>query len=245
MLQGVFDCDALDGVERKQTLQQVQSKVGSLGEHGLPRNLLLERKRPNVLPSTAGLDAVVVFHSWCTQNIEDEGKLVVICKHGSVSRPNAGSDTLTVLSREQWLAAQHLGQNASHTPHVNGFGVFLERKHDLRCSVPTRSNVFRHETRVVFSRGGRSRETKVADLEIAIGVKQQVGRLKITMQDIGRVHRLESTQRLVDEVLTVVVGKLLRTNDAVHVRLHEFLRFVNQCFCVRSRRDIPESDRPR
>ena len=43
------------------------------------------------------------------------------------------------------------------------------------------------------------------------------------MQHIGGVHRFQSAERLVDEVLTVVVGKLLCANDAMHVRLHEFL----------------------
>lgn len=43
------------------------------------------------------------------------------------------------------------------------------------------------------------------------------------MQHVGRVHRLEGAQRLVDEVLAVVVRELLCADDAVHVGLHELL----------------------
>ena len=37
------------------------------------------------------------------------------------------------------------------------------------------------------------------------------------------MHGFESTERLVDEVLAVVVGEFLRSDDAVHVGLHELL----------------------
>ena len=47
------------------------------------------------------------------------------------------------------------------------------------------------------------------------------------MQHIRRVHCLESTQGLVDEVLAVVVGELLSANDTVHIRLHELLHAVS------------------
>lgn len=44
----------------------------------LQRHLLLEWQRADVLASTAGLDAVVVFHGWRAEDVEDEGELVVI-----------------------------------------------------------------------------------------------------------------------------------------------------------------------
>ena len=43
------------------------------------------------------------------------------------------------------------------------------------------------------------------------------------MEDIGRVERFESAKCLVDEVLGVVVGKILCPNDSVHICLHELL----------------------
>jgi len=49
------------------------------------------------------------------------------------------------------------------------------------------------------------------------------------VEDIGRVHGFERTQSLVDEVLAVVVGELLRADDSVHVSLHELLNEINLC----------------
>ena len=96
----------------------------------------------------------------------------------------------TILAWEQRLAAQHLGQNTANRPHVNRLCVLLERKHNLRRTIPSRCNIFGHEARVVFGRGCRSGETKVADLQIAIGVEEQIGGLEIAMKDICRVHGL-------------------------------------------------------
>ena len=47
------------------------------------------------------------------------------------------------------------------------------------------------------------------------------------MEDVGGVHSLEGAESLVDEVLAVVVRKLLCADDAVHVSLHELLDEVH------------------
>jgi len=133
MLQSIFNSDALDGVEGKETLEQVQGQVRGAREHDLPRDLLLEWKRADVLASTARLDAIVVFHRWCSKDVKNEGELVVI-----------------ILAWEKRLPTQHLGKNAANTPNINGLGILLKREHNLRCAVPARSNVLSHEARVVF-----------------------------------------------------------------------------------------------
>lgn len=51
------------------------------------------------------------------------------------------------------------------------------REHDLRCAVPSRGHVFGHEARLAaigLCRHDAAGEAKVAHLEIAIGVEQQV-----------------------------------------------------------------------
>lgn len=40
-----------------------------------------------------------------------------------------------------------------------------------------------------------------AHLQVAVGVEQQVGRLQVAVDDVGRVQRLERAERLVDKVL--------------------------------------------
>lgn len=41
------------------------------------------------------------------------------------------------------------------------------------------------------------------------------------------MHRLQGTQRLVNEVLAVVIGQLLCTNYSVHIGLHELLNEID------------------
>lgn len=47
------------------------------------------------------------------------------------------------------------------------------------------------------------------------------------MKDVGRVHRLEASQSLVDEILTVIIRQVLRAYHAMHVSLHELLNEIN------------------
>lgn len=79
---GVLKClvngNTLDRIESEKLLKEVKSKVGGLGEHLLEWNLLLERKRADVLASSAGLDAIVVLHGRRTKDVEDESQLMVI-----------------------------------------------------------------------------------------------------------------------------------------------------------------------
>lgn len=49
------------------------------------------------------------------------------------------------------------------------------------------------------------------------------------MEDVGRVHGLERSQRLVDKVLAVVVRQILCSNDPVHVGFHQLLQSDQRC----------------
>ena len=42
----------------------------------------------------------------------------------------------TVPARKERSSAQHLSQNTSDTPHIDGASVFFEGKHDLWCTIP-------------------------------------------------------------------------------------------------------------
>jgi hypothetical protein len=43
------------------------------------------------------------------------------------------------------------------------------------------------------------------------------------MQDVRGVHSFQGAESLINEVLAVVVRKILCTNDTVHVGLHQLL----------------------
>lgn len=111
-------------------------------------------------------------------------------------------------------------------------GVHLERQHDFRSPVPSSRNVLRHQSGLLTRtriRTGTNRpcETEVAHFEIAVGVDEQVRWLQVPVHDIRRVDGLEGTEDLVDEVLAMVVGQGLCSDDPVQIGLHELLDEVD------------------
>lgn len=54
---------------------------------------------------------------------------------------------VVVPAREQGLAGEHLGKDASDRPDVDGLCVLLEGKHDFRRTIPSGGDVFGHEAR--------------------------------------------------------------------------------------------------
>lgn len=82
VLERLLDGDALDGVEGQQLLEEVESHVGRVGEERAEGHLLLEGKRPDVLARASGLDAIIILHCWRAEDVEDEGKLVVVWERG-------------------------------------------------------------------------------------------------------------------------------------------------------------------
>src|SRR4051812_47936458 len=107
------------------------------------------------------------------------------------------------------------GNMSKHT----GFSVTLEAQHDLRCTVPPGSNVLGHVPRVLLRiHGETSCQTKVANLELAVCVYQQISRLQISMEHVCRMDVLESAENLIDEGLKVsVCERLARADDGSQV----------------------------
>jgi hypothetical protein len=60
--------------------------------------------------------------------------------------------------------------------------IVSKAEHDLRCSVPARRNILRHESLVAcrfrvpttWTRGVAAREAKVADLELTISIDKEI-----------------------------------------------------------------------
>ena len=91
--------------------------------------------------------------------------------------------------------------------------VVCETQHDLRRPVPPRRDILSHEPLVrgcpalVVAAAGlvTSRQTKVTDFQLTVGVDEQVTGLQVTVEDICRVNVLQTAKRLVDEGLEVRV----------------------------------------
>ena len=106
---------------------------------------------------------------------------------------------------------------------LTGFGVALERKHDFRCSVPSCRNIFRHVSCVFLRVDAETPgQTEIANLELAIGVNEQVARLEITVQHVSTVDVLETAEDLVNEGLEVRIGQgLTGADDSSKIALHK------------------------
>ena len=73
-------------------------------------------------------------------------------------------------------------QKSKHT----GFGVALEAQHNLGRSVPPGSHILSHVPRILFGvHGEATGQTKIANLELAVCINEQVTGLEITVEHIG------------------------------------------------------------
>ena len=200
--------DSLERVQRQHFFQEVESQRVGVGENFAVGHLAHGRERPHVVLGSHRPDFREGGFVRSAENQQDLVELVDI-----------------VLAAEERFSPEKLGQDASCRPDVNGLGVVGEREHDLRRPVPSGGHVLGHKSSVllgVFQKPAGQPE--VADLELAVGVDEQVARLQVAVEHVGRVDVLEPTQHLVDEGLVVRVGqRLARPDDLVHVALHELL----------------------
>ena len=115
-----------------------------------------------------------------------------------------------------------------------GFGVTLETQHNLRSTVPSSSNVFRHVPRILLRINREtSCQTKIANLKLAVGVHQKVAGLQVSVEHVGGVNIFQAAEDLVDEGLEVGVGEWLAgSDDCCEIAFHEFLVYVSSCLGI-------------
>jgi hypothetical protein len=122
---------------------------------------------PSYIFAADSLDHVI---GWCPKKVCNDGELIDV-----------------VLAWEEWLSLQHLCEDAANAPYVNLHIIFLPCKHNLRCPVVASRDVARHLG--VLDTG----KSKVANLEIAVLVDQDVAGLQIPMDDPCRMDIFESS----------------------------------------------------
>lgn len=138
-----------------------------------------------------------------------------------------------VFSGEQWLALQHLCKDAACAPDIHLHVVLLPCKHDFGGSVVPRGDIARH-LRILYAR-----QTKIANLQIAVLIDKNVARLQVTVNNAGGVYIFQSAllesvanswnsgwlgthQNLVEEVLNELLLEGPRSEQAVKIGSEEF-----------------------
>lgn len=106
----------------------------------------------------------------CTQQLRNDRKLVDM-----------------VLSREERLSLQHLGEDAACAPNVDLHVILLPGEHDLGGTVISRGNVTSH-LRVL-----NTSQTEIADLQVAVFINKNVAGLQVSVDHTGGVDIFQST----------------------------------------------------
>lgn len=110
-----------------------------------------------------------------------------------------------------------------------GFCVTLEAQHDFRCPVPPGSHVFGHVSRIFLRvHGETSSQAKIANLELAVCVHEEITGFEISVEDVCGMYELQATQDLVDEGLEMGISQWLAgSDDGGQVAFHEFWHSIS------------------
>lgn len=190
--------DTCAGVENEHLFEQIQChRVGVL-ELLREGDALALGQRLDESERVLGADGLDDLIWWGTEQLSNDGELVDV-----------------VLAWEERLAFEHLCKDASCTPHVNSHVVFLPGEHDLGGTVVTCADVAGHLR--VLDTG----ETEIADLEIAVLVDENVAGLQVTVDYTCRVHVLETSEDLVQEILDELLLKRSACEQSVKIGTKE------------------------
>lgn len=109
------------------------------------------------------------------------------------------------------------------------FGIALEAQHDLRRTVPSGCDVLGHVTCVLlWVNRETTSQAEVTNLELAVGIDQQVTGFEIAVQDVGRVDVLKTAEDLVDEGLEVGIGqRLAGADDSSQITFHQLCTIIS------------------
>lgn len=202
VLQALFYCVPLFGIEDEHLAQQVQSHWVSFRVKTGPTLLISFWQFSNVFSREVVPNKCHVFVRRRSQNSDCSLNLIQV-----------------VVSREEGSPSQKFSENAANGPNIEGISVVGCIEYDLGCSVPSSDDVFSESRSGLFVAAS---ETEVTDLEVAVLVEQQVARLEISMDDVRGVDVKAASEQLIHEVLAVVVRQVLsRVDHSVHVCLHQ------------------------
>lgn len=209
--EGLVDGDPRRRVEIQHPVQQVDPGGGDVGEavgEGLPG---VVREALDVGPGAAALDAGEGLGGGRAQLLQDQVELL-----------EGG------LPGQEDLAPEQLGEDAAHRPDVEALAVLRPVQEDLGRPVPPGGHVVRHRhVRAVHGLAHPPRQPEVADLQLAVVPPQDVPRLQVPVDDVGRMEGFQPAEQLVEEVPDVGLGEGELAVDNVHqVGVHQLLRNV-------------------
>ena len=133
--------------------------------------------------------------SWCAQNLNHLHELVLLKRYGLLRVH------LSLFALEYWSQADELSENATYCPAVDGLVIMLCSEEKLWGTVPDGDNNLVASGELLEWLVDETRKTKIANLDLAGGGDENVGRLEITVEDMCIVEVDKTIEKLVRESL--------------------------------------------
>ena len=226
VLKSLFNGDAAGWVEGEHAVEKIESVRVGVGEETCERYLRHKWEITDIVLGSWGANAGKCFFIRRAEVVENLIELI---------------DIITTF--EEWSTTEEFGEDTANGPNIDcrvvrsdprktlgravrltSFRVTLEAQHDLRRTIPPRRYILRHVSSILLRiHGEATGQSKITDLELAVGVDEQIARLEITVQNICRVYVFQATKNLIDEGLEMGVSKgLPGANDGSKIAFHEF-----------------------
>mmetsp|Transcript_101244 Transcript_101244/g.226038 ORF Transcript_101244/g.226038 Transcript_101244/m.226038 type:complete len:332 (-) Transcript_101244:178-1173(-) len=219
--QAIRHCRTLHGIEGEHLLNGIDARGCDLGVNGSPRLLGRDWRLLDEAPGRASR----------RQPLE-------VCLCGSADDHENFLDLVeVVLSGEDGLSADELTEDAPNRPHVDGLRVLGCQEHYLGRAVPPRDDVV-GEGGIVLVVSESPGKAEVTDLQVAVFVHQDVGRLQVAVHNIATVKVEQSPQDLVGEVLVVLVVEHLILGLLLAVTAAAAISILRHCI-ARQAHDAP------
>lgn len=176
VLQGLGDADPLGGVEYQHPLEKIDGQWVRMGVEGGEGDAGGVGEGLDVLTRLGVVDELEIGVVNGAEDVDDELQLVQAVGAG-----------------EDGLAAEQLGEDAADRPDVDGRAVVVAAEEKLRGPVPAGDDILGHQLALAVAGAGQA---EVADLELAVGVDQEVPGLQVSVEDVRRVQILERSEQL-------------------------------------------------
>lgn len=199
--ESLIDRDTLLRVKGEHLGEEIDGKgVSLLANDLLEGNRVTTGERGDVLQSELVGDGLQIGASRRAKDVEDELELLLV-----------------IVTREDGVAHEELSEDATSGPDIDLVVVGLTRAHDFRGTVPASYDVLGEVLLLLET----TSKTEIADLEVAVGVEEKVGRFEVTVDDVSGVDVLQTTENLVNEVLDVFIGEsVVGVDDFVEISVH-------------------------
>jgi hypothetical protein len=122
---------------------------------------------------------------------------------------------------EQGPPRINLKDNTAETPDIRGILIGPRPEQHLRSPIPPGGDALSHDrVLLVLGRGHAAHKSEVAELDVAVGVEENVGGFQVAVDQVGAVQVFQGFGDLVHDVFVMHLFQDALRNYVVQVGLH-------------------------